>query len=191
MDDNKSTAEGELNTSSLRITLGTLMFYAPFLMFFGAPIVIPFLGLSATETAGILGAVLVVAEVVWFASIPLLGKEGFRAMKTKAFGFFKLRSEPISRLRHRLGVGLLRGSIVTEIIWVARIIGAHFKLGSEPANVLILGMNFEAQAIFYVTIEILTGVGVVAGVYMLGAGFAERLKHAFEWQPLHHNRALE
>ena len=54
MDDNKSIAEGEPNTSSLRITLGTLMFYAPFLMFFGAPIVIPFLGLSATETAGIL-----------------------------------------------------------------------------------------------------------------------------------------
>ena len=46
-------------------------------------------------------------------------------------------------------------------------------------------------AIFYVTIEILMAVGVVAGVYMLGAGFAERLKHAFEWQPLHHNRALE
>jgi hypothetical protein len=32
MDDNKSIAEGEPNTSSLRITLGTLMFYAPFLM---------------------------------------------------------------------------------------------------------------------------------------------------------------
>ena len=40
-----------------RVTLGTWMFALPFVMFFGAPVVIPLLGLSGTQTAAAIGGV--------------------------------------------------------------------------------------------------------------------------------------
>ena len=79
MDNREAERQPEENVSkkSWRIRIGTWMFYVPFGMFFGAPVIIPLLGFSATESAAAIGAIIVAAEVIWFASIPLLGKKGF------------------------------------------------------------------------------------------------------------------
>lgn len=167
--------------SNWRIRLGTWMFYVPFLMFIGAPIIIPLMGLSAGQSAAIIGSIIVAAEIIWFASIPLLGKDGFKEMKTKAFSVLRLRSEPISRSRHRLGVGLLVTSIAVEAILIIFIIGAHINLGAESASASILGFDFQAQAAVFIGLEMATAAGIIASVYLLGAGFAERLKLAFQW----------
>ena len=167
--------------SNWRIRLGTWMFYVPFLMFVGAPIIIPLMGLSAGHSAAIIGGVVVAAEIIWFASIPLLGKAGFKEMKNKAFSVLRLRSEPISRSRHRLGVGLLVISIAVEAILIIFIIGAHINLGTESASASILGFDFQAQATLFIGLELATAAGIIASVYLLGAGFAERLKLAFQW----------
>ena len=164
-----------------RMRLGTWMFYVPFLMFIGAPIIIPLMGLSAGHSAAIIGAFVVAAEIIWFASIPLLGKAGFKEMKNNAFSVLRLRSEPISRSRHRLGVGLLVISIAVEAILIIFMIGAHINLGAESASASILGFNFEAQAAVFIGLEMATAAGIIASVYLLGAGFAERLKLAFQW----------
>ena len=164
-----------------RIQLGTWMFYVPFAMILGAPVIIPLLGFSTTQAAALIGGILIAGEVIWFASIPLLGKAGFKKMKNQAFGLLRLRNEPISRSRHRLGVGLLVISIVVEAILIIFMVGAHLKLGSESASASILGFNFQTQAAIFVGIEILTAVGIIASVYILGASFAERLKIAFQW----------
>ena len=87
-----STKTTDAPKSGWRVTLGTWMFTIPFVMFFGTPVVIPLLGLSAGQAVAAIGGILVAAEVIWFASIPLLGKQGFIAMKKKAFGFLKLRT---------------------------------------------------------------------------------------------------
>ena len=164
-----------------RIRLGTWMFYMPFLMFFGAPLLIPLMGLSAGQSAAIIGGIIVAAEIIWFASIPLLGKDGFKEMKTKAFSVLRLRSEPISRSRHRLGVGLLVSSIAVEALLIIIMIGAHLQLGSESAGATIVGFDFQSQAAVFIGLEIATAAGIIASVYLLGAGFAERLKLAFQW----------
>lgn len=164
-----------------RIRLGTWMFYVPFLMFVGAPLIIPLMGLSAGQSAAIIGGVVVAAEIIWFASIPLLGKAGFKEMKTKAFSMLRLRSEPISRSRHRLGVGLLVISIAVEAVLIIFMIGAHLDLGAESASASILGYDFQAQAAVFIGLEMATAAGIIASVYLLGAGFAERLKLAFQW----------
>ncbi len=48
-----------------RQTVGTWMFTVPFLMFFGAPVVIPLLGLTAGQTTAAIGGIIVAAEVIW------------------------------------------------------------------------------------------------------------------------------
>lgn len=158
------------------------MFYIPFAMIIGAPVIIPLLGFTATEAAALIGGLLIAGEVIWFASIPLLGKAGFKEMKNKAFSILRLRSEPISRLRHNFGVGLLVVSIAAEALLIIFMVGAHLKLGSESAGPTIAGVDFQSQAMIFVSIEILTAVGIISSVYLLGAVFAERLKIAFQWQ---------
>ncbi len=162
-----------------RVTLGTWMFAVPFVMFFGAPVVIPLLGLSGTQAAAAIGGVIVAAEVIWFASIPLLGKEGFLAMKKKAFGFLKLQTGPISEPRHRLGVKLFWIGLCGQLSLHAVMIVAYAIVGAHPERI-ILGLSFEQQLGAYFSLLLLFVICLMAGVYALGADFAGRFKQAFD-----------
>ena len=175
------TSETPAPKAGWRITLGTWMFAVPFVMVLGAPIAIPLLGLSATQTAALIGGILVAGEVIWFASIPLLGKDGFLAMKKKAFGLLKLRVGPISQSRHRLGVKLFWIGLGGQFLLHAVMLAGYAMVGASPDTVL-LGMNLEQQLGVYFTLLVACVVGLVAGVYMLGADFAGRFKRAFAWQ---------
>ena len=166
-------------TPGWRVTLGTWMFAVPFVMFFGAPVVIPLLGLSGTQAAAAIGGVIVAAEVIWFASIPLLGKEGFLAMKKKAFGFLKLQTGPISEPRHRLGVKLFWIGLCGQLSLHAVMIVAYAIVGAHPERI-ILGLNFEQQLGAYFSLLLLFVICLIAGVYALGADFAGRFKQAFD-----------
>ena len=156
-----------------RYTLGMVLFVTPFPIFFATPVVIPLLGLSAAETGALIGGILLAVEVVWFASIPLLGKEGFMALKNKAFGWLKLKEGPISYTRHRLGVWLLVASVLTEVLLQG--FSLFFSYKNAVAGV-------AKNTTVYLVVELLTTAGIVVSVFVLGAGFWERLKAAFEWQ---------
>ena len=181
INENTNQALNSETKLSWRIRIGTWMFYVPFAMILGAPVIIPLLGFSTTQAAALIGGILIAGEVIWFASIPLLGKAGFKEMKNKAFSMLRLRSTPISKTRHSFGVGLLVTSIAVEALLITFMVGAQLKLGSGSAGATIAGLDFQTQATVFVSIEILTAVGIIASVYLLGAGFAERLKTAFQW----------
>ena len=166
-----------------RYRLGLTLFFGAFPIFFATPVVIPMLGLSAGESAALIGGILLAVEVLWFASIPLLGKEGFKAVKQRTFGWLKLSSNPISRGRHRFGVTLLFGSILLDVLLNLIMLGTDFLVkGADVPTKQILGLSFSQQATVYITIQILTTVGIVAALFILGGDFWERLKAAFEWQ---------
>jgi hypothetical protein len=167
-------------TPTWRIRLGTWMFAVPFVMFVGAPVVVPFLGLSGSEAAAVIGGIVVAAEVVWFASIPLLGKQGFLEMKKKSFGFLKLPEGPVSQARHKLGVRLFWAGLGGQLGLHAVMVIAIAIVGGHPEK-SVLGLNFDEQIITYLSLLMLFTVLLVAGVYALGEGFAERFKHVFDW----------
>ena len=178
----QNTKPGNSNTS-WRYRLGMLLFFGAFPIFFATPVVIPMLGLSAGESAALIGGILLGVEVLWFASIPLLGKEGFNAVKQRAFGWIKLSSGPISQARHRFGVTLLLGSILLDIFLNFSIILADLFINTDgDLTPSLLGMNFEQQTTVYIAIQILTTIGVMAAVLILGGDFWERLKNAVQWQ---------
>jgi hypothetical protein len=171
----------QLSGKSWRITLGTWMFYVPFVMFFGAPIVIPFMGFSASEAAALIGGIIVVSEVVWFASIPFLGKEGFKRMKSQIFSFLKPRSGPISRSRHQAGVRMFTIGLLSQVLLGMVVVVVYFLVGTRDPNIPVVGLSLDQQAIAFCVIQIAAIACVVVSVYMLGADFWERLDHAFEW----------
>ena len=171
----------ETSNAGWRVTLGTWMFAVPFAMVLGAPVVVPFLGLTGPQTAAVIGGIVVAGEVIWFASIPLLGKQGFMAMKKKAFSFLKLKAGPISESRHRLGVKLFWIGLSGQLLLHAIMIVGYAVVGAHPERI-IFGLNFEQQLGIYFSLLLLFVACLVAGVYALGADFADRLRQTFEWQ---------
>lgn len=166
-----------------RYRLGMILFFGAFPIFFATPVVIPLLGLSAMESATLIGGILLVVELLWFASIPLLGKAGFNAVKARAFGWMKLTEKPLSRARHWFGVTLLIGSLVLDVLLQLLVMVQHF--GTATANNQtpeLMGLSFAAQSNLYIGLQITTATGVLVGLIFLGGGFWERLKQAFEWQ---------
>ncbi len=169
--------------SGWRYKLGMVLFITPFPIFFATPIVVPLLGLSAAETGALIGGILLAVEVVWFASIPLLGKAGFMALKNKAFGWLKLQEGPISYKRHMLGVWLLVASVLTEVLLQGFALYASYKNAAvDSLTKTVAGLSLAEFNNIYLVVELLTAAGIVISVFILGADFWERLKAAFEWQ---------
>jgi len=165
-----------------RNTIGTWMFYVPFVMFFGAPVIIPLIGFSASQAAAIVGGIIVAAEVIWFASIPLLGKEGFKQMKSEAFSLLKPKSGPISQSRHQFGVWMFTVGALGQILLAMGVMVAYFMVGVGDPDIPVMGLSFEQQAIAYVVIQFAAIGCIVVSVFVLGADFWERLNRVFEWQ---------
>jgi hypothetical protein len=174
-----SDNEGGSPPSGWRYRVGSFMFTIPFVMFFGAPIIIPLLGYSAGQAAALIGGIVVAAEVIWFASIPLLGIRGFKAMKKRAFSKLRLSQGPIGAQRHRWGGILLLVSIGVQVALQFGVLVAYFLVGAQPETA-VLGLSFDQQASLYAVILVFAVVLLVVAVYMLGAPFAERLLSLFE-----------
>lgn len=90
-----------VTTTGWRYRLGLALFMLPIPLFFLIPVIVPLLGYSAARAAAIIAAALVVSEVIWFASIPLLGKAGFKALKVKYFGWLRLDRRSLARFWRR------------------------------------------------------------------------------------------
>jgi hypothetical protein len=132
----------------------------------------------------LIGGILLVVELLWFASIPLLGKDGFKAVKKQAFGWLKLTEKPISLARHRIGVVLLVGSLVLDLLLQILVMVQHFgAVTSTERAPELMGLSFAAQSNLYIALQLATATGVLIALLVLGGGFWERLKRAFEWQP--------
>ena len=166
-----------------RYKLGLVLFITPFPIFFATPVIIPLLGLSAAQTGALIGGTLLAVEIVWFASIPLLGKAGFMALKNKAFGWLKLQEGPISYRRHVLGVWLLVGSILTELVLQGfALYASYINSGGDGVINTVAGLTAPEFNTVYLVIEVLTAAGILASLFILGGDFWERLKAAFVWQ---------
>ena len=166
-----------------RYQLGRLMFLVPFPAFVLAPVVVPLLGLDAGTTAALIGGVIVCVEVVWFASIPLLGVHGFKQLKHSVFARLKPTAKPVGRTRHAVGVTMFFASLVGIAVASLFVLYAYFANPPGATDATVFGLDLEQQITAYVATEIVMLVVLVASVYVLGLGFCSRLAAAFEWGP--------
>jgi hypothetical protein len=177
----ENKAVKEEGPSGWRYKLGLLMFTVPVILFLAAPLLVPLLGLSAGEAAGLIGAILVAGEVVWFASIPLLGAKGFKALKSKMFSWIKPKQGAISRGRHRFGVALFFGSLLGESAVAGFIVYTHLKTSAVADEFSVFGLGLNDVSTLYVVTQFVFAVCFVSSVFVLGADFWERVRLAFTW----------
>ena len=71
--------------------LGLILFFACFPLFYAVPFVVPFLGFPAARSVVIIAVALAVNYGVWLLSIPLLGLDGFKALRHKYLGWMDVR----------------------------------------------------------------------------------------------------
>jgi len=98
----------------------------------------------------------------------LLGKEFLAALKKRVVAIFKRTHvpRPVSRIRHRIGVAFL---VVSTLPYYAALVYLLFFSHKETAITFFAWAMVAGEAAF------------IAGLFLLGGEFWERLKHLFDW----------
>ncbi|MBI9111927.1 transporter suffix domain-containing protein [Maridesulfovibrio ferrireducens] len=145
--------------------LGIILISYSFLPFFVFAM-LPFIDVDIAKSGTFAVIFLATGEVAFLGAAALLGKEFILLMKTRFMSIFKRTPslKHISRIRHRIGVGLM----------IASLLPYYYVLFSE---------------IFFLPLDhgILTGALILSellfmtSMVTLGSQFWDRLKHLFDW----------
>jgi hypothetical protein len=123
-----------------RYRIGLTLFIIGNAIVAGSPL-LPVLGVNV----GIVGGAIVAGEIAATGSIFFLGKEGFKHLKKKLFKFLKPTEGPISRARHRLGVGLLIFNALALYLALTLVLVAYSQTTLENPFPIVFGLDFEGQ----------------------------------------------
>ena len=116
---NEQTITQEQPAPNWRLKLGVALFVLSIILpMVGIPVAAA-IGLSATMTASVSGALLIGAEILGLIAVAVMGKSGFAYMKNRIFGFLKQHGPPkkVSRLRYT--IGLVMFSVPILFAWVS------------------------------------------------------------------------
>ena len=152
--------------SDWRITLGTWMFFLPGIIFFVAPVLIPTFGLSSIQTASLIALTIILSEAMWFASIPVLGKEGFAALKKETAAFFSLKKGPISETRHRSGLFVFFTAALLQLFIILMLLCYYCNF--VPFTRITCVKT-------YTVLQITTITGFIISAYLLGKNFIHKV----------------
>lgn len=150
-------------------------------------LVLPALGLAKGRMVGTIAVLLGAGEVLSLGSMFLLGKAGFKQLKSKLFGLMKRTpsGEPISRRRHRFGCTLLAMHVVLQFAALIFPVASHYGVSMEGGFPKVLGLGREDQLRWFV--GLLAGAEVLffAGLYALGGDWWDRFQALFTAKGLH------
>jgi hypothetical protein len=130
--------------------------------------VLPFTGMSLAQSGAFAVVFLASGEIAFIAAAALLGKEFLAALKKKIMALFKRthESKPVSRTMHRFGTTLL---IVSTLPYYAVLV------------YLLFFSHREAEISFLAWTMVAGEAACIAGLFILGGQFWDRLKHLFLW----------
>ncbi len=142
-------------------------------------LVLPFLGFGA----GTVGALVLGGEVVSLASIVFLGKEGFKAIKSKVFAFVKAGyAAPVGRVRHSIGIVLLCANALTTLTMAAYAWSAFDRTTPESPMPVIWGLDFAQQGSMVFWLFLIGEVSFLIAIYVLGADWWGRFRDVIVWK---------
>ena len=139
----------------------------------------PMLGVSASMAGGMV----VGGELVGLASIAFLGKEGFKAIKAKAFAFLKADfTAHVDRTRHRIGVVLLCISAMTTYILMAFALTGFAATTVENPLPAVWGLDYDQQASLVLWLFLAGDICFLIAIWTLGADWWGRFRDLFIWK---------
>ncbi len=125
-----------------RYKLGLFMIIVGNITVISAPLLLPFLGVSI----GVIGDIALLGEVISTLSIIVLGKEGFKAIKSKIFSVVKAGyTATVGKTRHTIGIVLFCVHAVTAYIIAAYAWIVFGRTTPENPFPEVWGLSFKGQ----------------------------------------------
>ena len=144
-----------------------------------AAVVLGFVGLPAA----IVGAVVVGGEILSLGSIVFLGKEGFKAIKSKIFAFVKTGyAAPVGKTRHTIGIALLCTNIVTTYITVIYAWEGFTRAATDGPAAAVWGLDLAQQGSLVFWLFLLGELSFLIAIYVLGADWWGKFRSLFVWE---------
>jgi len=142
---------------------------------------LPAFGLASGRMVAVVAVILAAGEIISASSIVLLGKEGFKELKTRLFAMLKRTpsGEPVSFRRHRAGVSLLAMHVAAQFLALVLPIAAHFGTVADGTFPTVLGLNRAEQLTWFVGLLVASEALFFSGVYTLGADWWGRFRTLF------------
>jgi hypothetical protein len=142
---------------------------------------LPAFGLASGRMVGFIAVILAAGEIISWSSIVLLGKEGFKELKTRLFAVLKRTpsGEPVSLQRHGAGVSLLALHVAAQFLALVFPIAAHFGTAADGTFPTVLGLSRPEQLNWFVGLLVASEALFFAGVYTLGADWWGRFRALF------------
>ena len=165
-------------TSTWRYKLGFAMIIGGNLGIVVA-VLLGFMGLGA----GTVGALVVGGEIVSLASIVFLGKEGFKAIKSKAVAFVKSGyTAPVGKARHYIGIALLCTSVLTTYLMMIYAWDAFAAATGEGAATAVWGLDIAQQGDLVFSLFLTGEIAFLVSLYVLGADWWDKFRSIFVWE---------
>jgi hypothetical protein len=144
-------------------------------------ILLPAFGLATGRMVGVIAVMLAAGEIISLSSIFLLGKEGFKELKSRLFAVLRRTpsGEPISRRRHRVGAAFLALHVAIQLAALVFPIAAHYGIVAEGTFPTVLGLGREDQLKWFVGLLATSELLFFAGVYTLGEDWWGRFRELF------------
>ncbi len=173
-----SSRAGADFTKTWRYKAGLFMIVVGNLGILGA-VLLGMVGLFATATVGTL---VVGGELVSLASIVFLGKEGFKAIKSRAFAFIKSSyAGRVSQTRHRIGITLLLANVVTTYVIMIYAWDAFAAATATESMGPVWGLGVEQQGSMVFDLFLFGELAFLVAIWVLGADWWEKVRNVFIW----------
>ncbi len=147
--------------------LGLSLFCYSFLPL-GIVFVLPFLGMTLAQAGAFSVVFLASGEMAFWCAAALLGKAFVTALKTRIKAWLKRPHAPvpISRNRHRFGITLVAASFLPYYVVL----------------IYLLFFSHKESELKFLAWSLVAGEGAfMAGLFILGGDFWDRLKDLFAW----------
>jgi hypothetical protein len=142
-------------------------------------LLLPVLGVGL----GLAGMLLVVGEATATASIFVLGKQGFLAIKARIFGAARaVYAGPVGRTRHRVGIALLCFNLVAILLVELHSLQLALRLSPESRMPTLPGLDWLQQGEVVFLLIVVGEAAFLAGIYVLGSDWWERFRDLFLWK---------
>jgi membrane protease YdiL (CAAX protease family) len=133
--------------------------------------------------AGAVGTLVVGGEIVSLASIAFLGKEGFKAIKSKFVGAVKASyTGPVGPSRHYIGITLLATNVVIHYIVVLYLWDAFGASTAEGPPPVIWGLDFAQQESLVSWLFLICEISFLSSIYVLGADWWGKFRNMVVWE---------
>ena len=159
---NASTAT-TTTTSAWRLKAGAAIFVFSIILPVAGVSLVALLGLSATMTAYVSGALLVAGELLGITSVAIMGRPGYQYMKILFFAFIKRHGAPREISRARYNFGLVMFCIPILFGWLSIYVADHIPGFSQDPLPYAVGGD----------------IMLLVSLFVLGGGFWDKLHSLF------------